>query len=155
MISWEMLLWLSGFVVVAGLLGIVMYTLICLSDLENDFINPHDSAARINKFVVPEFAGHAGLTVLLLFTGHWIMFLLNLPLLVYHARHYSRNTHLMDVTEIFKDLEAEKRLRLIKLGFYLSLFIVVIFRLVETGVGLLMEEHGPTIEKKVFGNMAE
>jgi hypothetical protein len=34
----------------------------------------------------------------------------------------------MDVTEIFKDLEAEKRLRLIKLGFYLSLFIVVIFR---------------------------
>ncbi|KAL0042716.1 hypothetical protein WJX79_008546 [Trebouxia sp. C0005] len=39
----------------AGLLGIVMYSLISLSDLENDFVNPHDSSAALNKWVLVIF----------------------------------------------------------------------------------------------------
>ena len=74
----NVLVWLLAFLMQAGLLGIVMYSvgirhaldhmlipertactsplslsqLISLSDLENDFVNPHDASAALNKWVV-------------------------------------------------------------------------------------------------------
>lgn len=58
----------------------------CLSDLEFDYINPFDSSSSINKFVVPEFVLQASLCVLYLVTGYYGLFLLNLPVVYYHAR---------------------------------------------------------------------
>ncbi len=49
---WQLLVWLVAFVLQSGLLGTCMYKLIQLSDLENDFINPHDAARNFNKVVV-------------------------------------------------------------------------------------------------------
>eukprot|EP00850_Spirogloea_muscicola_P015876 SM000125S26081 [mRNA] locus=s125:283292:284582:+ [translate_table: standard] len=135
-------LWLASFLAVAALLGIVMYMLICLSDLENDFINPHDSASRINLLVAPEAALHAGLSVLHLVTGRWIFALLNAPLVAYHARLWQRREHLVDVTEIFVQLPAAKKMRLLKLFFYLLLFVISIYKLVESTVYMLMEGDG-------------
>eukprot|EP00850_Spirogloea_muscicola_P005883 SM000027S09664 [mRNA] locus=s27:628536:629875:+ [translate_table: standard] len=183
-------LWLASFLAVAALLGIVMYMsdasaaaitwvqLICLSDLENDFINPHDSASRINLLVAPEAALHAGLSVLHLVTGRWVFALLNAPLVVYHARlwaalinpeagrrarppsrprpgpdgrsfgiggsggRWQRREHLVDVTEIFVQLPAAKKMRLLKLFFYLLLFVISIYKLVESTVYMLMEGDG-------------
>jgi hypothetical protein len=100
----------------------------CLSDLEFDYINPFDTAKRINKVIELEFVIHAGMTVLLLLCGVWLMFFINLPLLYLHARLYLRRQHLVDVTEIFNHLDYEKTYRLLKLGFYLVLLLVVIYR---------------------------
>lgn len=38
--------------------------------------------------------------------------------------------HLIDVTEVFRALSAEKKFRLVKLGFYLVLLFIIIFRFV-------------------------
>lgn len=40
-----------------------------------------------------------------------------------------KQQHLIDVTEVFRSLDAEKKYRLIKLAFYLVLFVVVLIRL--------------------------
>ena len=76
----NLLVWLVAFLMQAGLLGTVMYgvseqtllysksifvlswlnalhlQLISLSDLENDFVNPHDASAAINYWVVREIS---------------------------------------------------------------------------------------------------
>lgn len=41
---------------------------------------------------------------------------------------YLRKQHLLDVTEIFSHLGREKKYRLVKLAFYLLLFVIVIFK---------------------------
>ncbi|QHO44723.1 uncharacterized protein DS421_6g173170 [Arachis hypogaea] len=48
-------------------------------------MNPFDASSRVNYFVVPEFIGQGLPCALCLLTGHWIMFLLTLPLACYHA----------------------------------------------------------------------
>jgi hypothetical protein len=65
--------------------GLGGWQLMCLSDLEFDYINPYDSASRINASVVPEIAIHVGLSCVYLIFGYWFMFLINLPLIYYHA----------------------------------------------------------------------
>ncbi|KAJ7524554.1 hypothetical protein O6H91_17G011000 [Diphasiastrum complanatum] len=125
----ELYLWIFSFFAVAGSIGIVIFQLLCLSDLEFDYINPFDSSNRINKFVLPEFAIQGILSGIYLLSGHWFMFLLNLPLLCFHARLYLKQQHLIDVTEIFNLLDREKKQRFIKLGFYLLLLIIVMYRM--------------------------
>ncbi|KAL3701056.1 hypothetical protein R1sor_019078 [Riccia sorocarpa] len=143
----ELTLWLFSFFGVAGLLGIVVYQLMCLSDLEFDYINPFDSASSINKFVLPEFIGHGALCGFYLLTGHWLMFLLNLPLAYYHMRLFMHKRHLVDVTEIFNLLGKEKQYRLMKLGFYLLLFFIVIYKLVVAAVVVILEyDRGPDVD---------
>lgn len=133
--------WLICFFAVVFLLGILVYQLMCLSDLEFDYINPFDSASRINYWIVPEFAIHGVLGIVYLFTGHWLLFLLNAPLTYYHANMYFKKEHLLDVTEIFSQLNKEKKYRLIKLAFYLLLFFIVIYKLVLAAVFLILEHE--------------
>jgi hypothetical protein len=58
--------------------------LMCLADLEFDYINPFDSSSRINKVIMPEFVLQALLSVLFLLSGHWAMFLLSVPMVYYN-----------------------------------------------------------------------
>lgn len=60
--------------------------LMCLSDLELDYVNPYDSSSRINAVVIPEFALHGLLSLIFLVSGHWLMFLFCVPTLYYNAR---------------------------------------------------------------------
>uniref|UniRef100_A0A8C0ZHI6 CNIH4 n=2 Tax=Cyanistes caeruleus TaxID=156563 RepID=A0A8C0ZHI6_CYACU len=53
--------------------------IITLSDLECDYINARSCCSKLNKWVVPEVIGHAVVTVLMLISLHWFIFLLNLP----------------------------------------------------------------------------
>jgi hypothetical protein len=39
-----------------------------------------------------------------------------------------KRKHLVDVTEIFRQLHVEKKYRMIKLAFYFALFIITIYR---------------------------
>lgn len=44
-----------------------------------------------------------------------------------------KRQHLIDVTEVFRTLSAEKKYRVAKLAFYLFLFIIVIIRILAAG----------------------
>ncbi|MBA0611172.1 hypothetical protein Godav_011875, partial [Gossypium davidsonii] len=87
---------LITFFVLIALLALIGYQLMGFADLEFDYTDPLiDSAARINKVVVPEFV----------------------------ARYRSKR-HLVDVTEIFNKLNSEKKQRLIKFGYVILIFVV-------------------------------
>ncbi|AAF79633.1 F5O11.11 [Arabidopsis thaliana] len=102
--------WLISFFFLIALVGIIVYQLVCLADLEFDYINPYDSASRINSVVLPEFIVQGVLCVFYLLTGHC----------------YSKRQHLVDVTEIFNLLNWEKKKRLFKLAYIvLNLFLTI------------------------------
>jgi len=63
---------------------LVSLQLMCLADLEFDYINPFDSSSRINKVVMPEFVLQVLLSVLFLISGHWAMFLISAPMVYYN-----------------------------------------------------------------------
>lgn len=118
----DILVWLLFFFINIGLLVMVVYQIMCLADLEFDYINPYDSASRINKVILPEFITQGVLCFLYLASGHWFMSLLSIPYLYYNVKQYMERQHLIDVTEIFNLLNWEKKKRLIKIG-YLMLFL--------------------------------
>ncbi|KAK2664757.1 hypothetical protein Ddye_003331 [Dipteronia dyeriana] len=80
--------WLVSFFFLIALLVLVVYQLMCLADLEFDYINPYDSSSRINKVILPEFIAEGVLCFFYLITGHWFMSLLCVPYLYYnlHAK---------------------------------------------------------------------
>ncbi|KAL2320820.1 hypothetical protein Fmac_029789 [Flemingia macrophylla] len=137
----ELIFWLViCFPFNVAFLASAFYQVLVLSDLEADFVNPYDASSRINYFIVPEFIGQGLLCALCLFTGHWIMFLLTVPVTCYHAMLYMRRQHLIDVTEVFRVLNAEKKFRIAKLAYYLTIIIITVFRLVLMGVYYLDSE---------------
>ncbi|XP_078166310.1 protein cornichon homolog 2-like [Carex rostrata] len=139
--SWELMLWLFAFVSVISLIALSLYQLITLSDLEFDYINPFDSSNRINAVILPEFILQAVLCASFLLSWHWFSFLITLPVTCYHLKIYMKRKHLVDVTEIFRSLHWEKKYRIIKLAFYVTLFVIVIYRLVLTAVTLVMDDE--------------
>nr|XP_048295529.1 protein cornichon homolog 4 isoform X3 [Myodes glareolus] len=62
-----------------ALIFLSVYFIITLSDLECDYINARSCCSKLNKWVIPEVVGHAAVTVLMLVSLHWFIFLLNLP----------------------------------------------------------------------------
>ncbi|KAG9145077.1 hypothetical protein Leryth_008882 [Lithospermum erythrorhizon] len=124
--------WLSFFFSLIGLLIFVVYQLMCLADLEFDYINPYDSASRINRTVLPEYIIQAALCFLYLARGHWFMSLLSIPYLYFNVRQYMRKQHLVDVTEIFNLLNWEKKHRLFKLGHTFLLLCISLFWMIYT-----------------------
>ncbi|XP_022873865.1 protein cornichon homolog 4-like [Olea europaea var. sylvestris] len=123
----EIWAWLLFFFILIGILVMLVFQLVCLADLEFDYINPYDSSSRINKTVLPEFITQGVLCFLFLLTGHWVMSLLCIPYLYYNVRLYMRRQHLVDVTEIFNLLSWEKKQRIIKLGYIVVLLFISLF----------------------------
>ncbi|CAB4300157.1 unnamed protein product [Prunus armeniaca] len=77
--------WLLSFFFILALLCILGYQLVCLVDLEFDYINPYDSSSRINSVILPEFIIQGVLCLILLIARHWFMLLLALPHLYYNV----------------------------------------------------------------------
>ncbi|XP_062167270.1 protein cornichon homolog 1 [Alnus glutinosa] len=125
----ELILWAICFLIDLALLASTFYQILILTDLESDYINIYDTASRINYIVVPEFIVQGVLCAIFLVTWHWFMFLMTVPLTCYHVMLFLKQQHLFDVTEAFRFLSAEKKFRLIKLGFYLTMFAIVTARL--------------------------
>ncbi|KAL2516820.1 Protein cornichon4 [Abeliophyllum distichum] len=126
--------WLLFFFVLIGILVMLVFQLVCLADLEFDYINPYDSSSRINKTVLPEFITQGVLCFLFLVTGHWVMSLLCVPYLYYNVRLYMQRQHLIDVTEIFNLLSREKKQRIIKLGYIVLLLFISLFWLIYSAL---------------------
>ncbi|XP_027107825.1 protein cornichon homolog 4-like [Coffea arabica] len=134
----DLIAWLLSFFILIALLGIILYQLMCLADLEFDYINPFDSASKINNVVLPEFITQGVLCFLHLVTAHWMMFLLCLPYLYYDFKLYTERRHLVDVTEIFNQLPWEKKIRLYKLGYLIVLMACSIFWMIWS---IVEDEH--------------
>ncbi|KAK9290510.1 hypothetical protein L1049_008680 [Liquidambar formosana] len=132
--AWELILWFIFFIINIALLALNLYQIICLSDLESDYLNPYELASRINAVVLPEFILQGVFSVLFLLKGHWFMFLLTVPITYYHTMLYMNRKHLIDVTEVFSVLSSQKKYRIIKLGFYLFFFTIVIVRIFAAGI---------------------
>ncbi|XP_044504677.1 protein cornichon homolog 1-like isoform X2 [Mangifera indica] len=98
-VAWSLLFWLLMFVMNLAFIVSSFYQLLCLVDLEGDQMNPFEASASINFWVVKEFL------------------------------LYMKRQHLIDVTEVFRNLKVEKNLRLFKLGFYVVFFVIVVFNL--------------------------
>ncbi|RXI06894.1 hypothetical protein DVH24_026030 [Malus domestica] len=101
--------------------------LVCLVDLEYDYINPYDSSSRINSVILPEFIVQGVLCFILLIAQHWFMLFMALPHLYYNVNLYMTRRHLVDVTEIYNQLSWEKKQRFFKIGYLLALFILSLF----------------------------
>ncbi|KAG6416289.1 hypothetical protein SASPL_123715 [Salvia splendens] len=137
----EVLAWLLFFFILIALLVMIVFQLMCLADLEFDYINPYDSASRINKVVLPEFITQGVLCFLFLVTGHWFMSLLCVPYLYYNVKLYNQRQHLVDVTEIFNLLNWEKKERLFKLGYIILLLFMCLFWMIYNA----LEDDGHSI----------
>lgn len=137
---WEPILWLIFFAMNMGLVAFNLYQIVCLSDLEADYMNAYESSSRINRVVVPELILNALFSALFLVTGHWFMFLLTLPITCYSTMLYIKKRHLIDVTEVFRTLHSEKMYRVAKLAFYLFFFVLVIIRLVLTVINHIVDD---------------
>ncbi|KAJ9173477.1 hypothetical protein P3X46_016601 [Hevea brasiliensis] len=133
----DLFVWLISFFFLVALIVILVFQLMCLADLEFDYINPYDSSSRINKVILPEYVTEGVLCLLYLLTGHWFMSLLCVPYLYYNARLYTRRQHLVDVTEIFNLLHWEKKQRLFKLFYLIFLLFLTIFWMIFTA----LEDH--------------
>ncbi|KAB1218945.1 hypothetical protein CJ030_MR3G015139 [Morella rubra] len=126
----ELWLWLFSFFLLIGLLCTLGFQIVCLVDLEFDYINPYDSASRINKTILPEFIVQGLLCFFSLITGNWLVFLFSLPYLFYNVRMYMQRQHLVDVTEIYNQMRWEKKKRFFKIANVLVLFFLSLFWLI-------------------------
>ncbi|XP_028783315.1 protein cornichon homolog 1-like isoform X1 [Neltuma alba] len=127
--GWNLFFWLViCFPLNVALLASTFYQILILTDLEADYVNPYEASSRINYFVVPEFIGQAALCALFLLTGHWFMIFLTVPITAYHMTLYAKQQHLLDVTEMFRVVNAEKKYRIVKFALYLLTLAVVVFR---------------------------
>ncbi|KAB2014206.1 hypothetical protein ERO13_D09G189000v2 [Gossypium hirsutum] len=82
----DLFIWILSFFILIALIVLLVYQLMCLADLEFDYINPYDSSSRINSVVLPEFVVQGILCLFYLLTGHWIMALISAPYLYYNVR---------------------------------------------------------------------
>lgn len=148
--AWDLVLWLIAFSIDMALVASNFYQILCLSDLEADYINPYDLSSRINSVVVPEFVLQGVFSAFFLLTWHWFMFLMTLPITCYNMMLYIKRKHLIDVTEVFRFLDVEKKYRIIKLAFYLFIFIIVVVRLVLSIFNSLVDEDDSLGEVGIF-----
>lgn len=68
-----------------GLIFGNVYFLAVFSDLEADQVNPIDMCRTLNVYFLPEIIVHTVHSLLFLVTGRWILFLINTPLIAWHA----------------------------------------------------------------------
>jgi len=108
-----------------------VYFLALFSDLETDNINPIELCKQVNTFAIAEIIGHAALTVCFLLTGSWAFLFLNIPLVAWNGYRYQNRKHLLDPTQIFRDLSPETKILFAKLGFYMVGFCVYLFYMVR------------------------
>ncbi|GFP82604.1 protein cornichon homolog 1 [Phtheirospermum japonicum] len=126
---WEPILWIIFAMMNLTLLGLNFCQFLGFSDLEADYLNPYELSTRVNAMIVLEYLLHGSFFIMFLVTGHWIIFLLLLPHAYYNLKKYLSRHHLIDVTEVFRVINAEKKVQIIKLGFYIFFFGLIITRL--------------------------
>ncbi|KAK6182546.1 hypothetical protein SNE40_010202 [Patella caerulea] len=117
----------------ATLLFLAVYFVITLSDLECDYLNATTCCDRLNKWMIPEIIAQNIPSILLLLTGHWILFLMYVPLGAWLTYKFitkpTGNIGMFDPTEIHNrsQLKLYMRESLIRLGTHLFFFFIFLY----------------------------
>ncbi len=103
---------------------------------------------------VPEFGAQAVLTGMMLLTGNWVSGVLQLAALAYNIQQYQLNRHLIDVTEVFREIKPRKKALTAKLIFNLLLFIWTVYRFIEILVLSLVTPSGKAAARSIIREAA-
>eukprot|EP00775_Hariotina_reticulata_P011959 gene11959-12102_t len=150
----QLLVWLAAMIIQSALLGRNMYAIVCLTDLENDYINPYDLSSKMNRFVVHELITQAVIAALLLLSGNWFTGVCHAAVLVYMLHLHNSRLFYVDTTDAFRQLPQQKKQRFVLLAAHLLLFIVVVYRLIETALMVLLTAEGRAMTKKLLHEAA-
>lgn len=107
--------------------------MIILSDVECDYLNAQQCCSKLNFWVIPKLMAHGFLAIAILVTGHYWLFLCNLPMLGWSAYELyslpSGNMGVYDPTEIHNRGMIKKHLRdcMIYLGYFLIFFFIYLY----------------------------
>ncbi|KAJ4885770.1 Protein cornichon-like protein 1 [Raphanus sativus] len=123
----DLFLWIISFVISLALVASVFYQVICLTDLT---LLKHQSVSTVWYYLSSSSKAHSAFSSSSLGIGSFSSFL----------SLYNKRRHLIDVTEVFRGIDFEKKLRFTKLGFYIVLFILIVFRLTLSVVYNLTED---------------
>uniref|UniRef100_A0A383VZH0 Uncharacterized protein n=1 Tax=Tetradesmus obliquus TaxID=3088 RepID=A0A383VZH0_TETOB len=150
----QLLVWVAAMILQSTLLGRNMYAIVCLTDLENDFINPFDLSSKMNRFVTHELVAHAVMAALLLLSGNWFSGACLAAVLAYMLHLHTHRLLHVDTTDAFRQLPQQKKQRFILLGAHLLLFVLVVYRLIETALLTLLTAEGRAMTKKLLHEAA-
>ena len=106
-----------------------LHELVMLIDLQNDYINPHDCARKVNALALPQLgllAASAGVCVL---SGRWISALLYLAALA--LLESNRAGAHVDVTEVMRTLATKRKQRLWLVALHAALLVFCIASLIH------------------------
>ncbi|CAF0810880.1 unnamed protein product [Brachionus calyciflorus] len=123
------------------LMFITVYFIITLSDLECDYINALTCCQKLNKYVLPELILKLIPSVIFLFSGYWVLVLLNAPFDAWYilriVKKPSSYVGFYDPAEIHNrgELKVHIRNSMIKLGQHLLFFFVYLYYLIVTLIG--------------------
>lgn len=77
-----------------------------------------------------EYSGQAAITLSMILSGNWILGALHLALLLYFMNLVRTRQHLIDTTDVFKQLPIQKKRRLAVFVIYAVLFVFTAYRYV-------------------------
>eukprot|EP00731_Ephydatia_muelleri_P027693 Em0019g566a len=129
----DILLFLLCIIVELALLLLVVYVIVCLSDLECDFLNTTQGCKQLNKWALPEIAATSLVPVILLLSWHWVLFIVTFPAAVYLLRRYltlsGGSMGIYDPTEIRNrgTLSKFQKEAFIKFGYHLVIFFITLY----------------------------
>lgn len=79
-----MVVFIFFLLVYCALIFLSEYFIITLPDLECDYNNARSCCSTLNEWIIPESIGHTIVTVLMLISLNWFIFLLNLPVAIWN-----------------------------------------------------------------------
>merc|ERR1712157_272598 len=82
--------YIAALILTAVLIFFAIWHLIGFDELQHDYKNPVDQCNNLNPLVLPEYAAHALILILMMSSGEATSAILNIPLLVYHIWRYSK-----------------------------------------------------------------
>lgn len=109
------------------------FQIIILSDVECDYLNAQQCCSKLNIWVIPKAGAHTFLVIAFLLTGHYWLFLFNLPLVGWSIYELYTlppgNMGVYDPTEIHNRGMIRKHLKdcIIYCGFFLIFFFIYLY----------------------------
>lgn len=136
MLGADFFVFLLVMVIAIGLLFMMVWHLIMVDELKNDYRNPVDFSSNLNMLILPEYGLHVFITLLLLGFGYWFTFTWNAPLVGYHVWRYLKRPTMSgigvyDPTVVMNrtNLTFYSREGFIKLGFYVISFLIYLYNM--------------------------
>ncbi|KAG1654510.1 Protein cornichon 1 [Nymphon striatum] len=121
--------YILALIITVFLIFFAVFHIIAFDELKTDYKNPIDQCNSLNPLVLPEYLLHLFFTVMFLFAGEWLTFILNAPLVAYNVNRYKNRPvmsqpGLYDPTSIMNadELSRAQKEGWAKLGFYILSF---------------------------------